>query len=348
VRVAKVDFTGSTFAGGSFLGAANSGTQASSSEKPVTPKAVLSWQPDRENLFYLGASKGYRVGGVNVGVGNICGGDLETLGLPLGSDGLRHVPTQFSSDSLWSYEIGGKNAFLDHRLQIDSSLFLINWKNIQQNVYLPSCGEQFTANLGQVQSRGGDIDVQFRALDTLLVGLTVAYTDARFTKSSCAGVLQYDAAAVRSDGTLGACTGIVNGAPEQAPQIVSAGNRLVGAPWTIMASVEESFGEWNGHTPYLRADYQFTNAQTALLPGQSDRNALFDQTIPGLPQTKNLQLRTGFRWSGYDVSLFAQNVLDQHPTLFKSRDIADPASDQLYFARGVRPRTIGITATYRY
>lgn len=341
VRVSKVDFTGSTFAGGSFLGAPNSGTQASSSEKPVTPKAVVSWQPDRENLFYLSASKGYRVGGVNVGVGTICGLDLATLGLPIGSDGLRHVPTQFSSDSLWSYEIGGKNTFLNHRLQIDSSLFLINWKNIQQNVYLPSCGEQFTANLGQVQSRGGDIDVQFRPIDTLLLGLTVAYTDARFTKSSCAGVLQYD-------GTAGLCTGVVNGAPQSAPPIVSEGNRLVGAPWTIMASAEETFGEWNGHTPYVRADYQFTNAQTALLPGQDSRNALFDTTVPGVPQTKNLQMRAGFRWSGYDVSFFAQNVLDQHPVLFKSRDIADPASDQLYFGRGVRPRTVGVTATYRY
>src|SRR5450631_1916023 len=190
VRVSKVDFTGTTFAGGSFLGAPNSGTEASSSEKPVTPKAVLSWQPNHENLFYLSASKGYRVGGVNVGVGTICGQDLQTLGLPVGTDGLRHVPNGFSSDSLWSYEIGGKNTFLDHRLQIDSSLFVINWKNIQQNVYLPSCGEQFTANLGQVQSRGGDIDVQYRPIEPLTLGVTVAYTDARFTKSSCAGVLR--------------------------------------------------------------------------------------------------------------------------------------------------------------
>jgi len=348
LRVSKVDFTGSTFAGGAFLGTPNSGTQASSSEKPVTPKAVLSWQPNRENLFYLSASKGYRVGGVNVGVGTICGGDLQTLGLPIGSDGLRHVPTQFASDNLWSYEIGGKNTFMDHRLQIDSSLFVINWKNIQQNVYLPSCGEQFTANLGQVQSRGGDIDVQFRPIDTLILGLTVAYTDARFTKSSCAGILQFDPAAVQPDGVVGACAGLVNGVASTAPPVVSEGNRLVGAPWSIMASAEKTFGEWNGHTPYLRADYQFTNAQTALLPGQDGRNALFDQTIPGLPQTKNLQLRAGFRWNGYDVSLFAQNVLDQNPVLFKSRDIAYDQTDNLYFGRGVRPRTVGVTATYRY
>ena len=203
VRVARVDFTGTSVAGGAFTGGPLTSFVASGSEKPVTPKGVFAWQPDHDNMFYLSAAKGYRVGGVNVGVGTICNGDLASIGVPLGPDGNRHVPGTYSSDSLWSYEIGGKNTFLDHRLQINTSLFLINWKNIQQNVYLPSCGEQFTANLGQVQSRGGDIDVQYRPIDPLTLGLTVAYTDARFTKSSCAGVLEYSSpncvGPVRSD-----------------------------------------------------------------------------------------------------------------------------------------------------
>ena len=341
LRLSKVDFTGSTYAGGPFLGTPNSGTSASSSEKPVTPKAVLSWQPDRNNLYYASASKGYRVGGVNVGVGTICGGDLQTLGLPVGSDGMRHVPTQYSSDNLWSYELGGKNTLPSHTLQVDWSVFWINWKNIQQNVYLPSCGEQFTANLGQVQSRGGDIDILFRPIETLMLDLTVAYTDAKFTKSSCAGALAFDS-------TTGLCSGVVNGAPSTAPPIVSEGNRLLGAPWTIMAAVEKTFLDWKGRNPYVRADYQFTTAQTALLPSQDSHNALYDTTLPGLPQTKNLQLRAGLRWNGYDISLFANNVLDQHPLMFESRDIAYDPTDNLYFGRGVRPRTLGITATYRY
>jgi len=277
---------------------------------------------------------------VNVSVGNICGADLQTLGLPTGADGMRHVPDSFSSDNLWSYELGSKNTFLDHRLQIDSSLFLIDWKNIQQNVYLPSCGEQFTANLGQVQSRGGELDLLFRPIDTLMLELTVAYTDARFTRSSCAGVLQFDA-------SVGLCTGVVNGVPSSAPPIVSEGNRLPGAPWSITVAAEKTLA-WQERHPYVRVDYQFTNAQTALLPNQDTRNALFDATLPGLPQTRNLQLRAGLRWHGYDVSLFGQNLLDQNPVLFKSRDIANNMTDNLYFARGVRPRTVGLTVTYRY
>ena len=341
LRVSKVDFTGSTYTGGPFLGTPPTATSASASEKPVTPKAVLSWQPDHSNLYYLSASKGYRIGGVNVGVGTICAADLQTLGLPLGTDGQRHVPSEYASDNLWSYEIGGKNTFLEHTLQVDWSVFWINWKNIQQNVYLPSCGEQFTANLGQVRSRGGDLNILFRPVDSVMLDLTIAYTDAKFNKSSCAGVLSFDAAS-------GLCSGVVNGQVSTAPPIVSDGNRLLGAPWSILAAVEKTFGDWKGRSPYLRADYQFTSAQTALLPNQDTRNALNDPTIPGLPQTRNLQLRAGLRWNGYDISLFANNVLDQHPRLFASRDIADDDTDRLYFGRGVRPRTLGLTATYRY
>jgi iron complex outermembrane recepter protein len=337
LRASKVDYTGTSVAGGAFTGGPLTSFVASGSEKPVTPKAVVAWQPDRDNMFYVSAAKGYRVGGVNVGVGTICNGDLASIGVPLGSDGNRHVPETYSSDSLWSYEIGGKNTFLDHRLQIDSSLFVINWKNIQQNVYLPSCGEQFVANLGQVQSRGGDIDVQYRPIEPLTLGLTVAYTDARFTKSSCAGVLVYSSPN---------CVDPSDPSSTFRP-IVTEGNRLLGAPWSFVGSAEYVFAEWKSKAPYVRADFQYQTAQTALLPGQDSNNGLNDTTIPGLPVNKNLNLRGGMRWDGLDVSLFANNVTDAHPQLFLSRDIAAPFDEQ-YFARSVRPRTIGVTATYRY
>jgi outer membrane receptor protein involved in Fe transport len=341
VRLSKVDYDGTTYSGGAFAGEPPYATQASGSEKPVTPKFVLSWQPNQDNLYYASVAKGYRVGGVNPPVAATCQGDLATLGLPIGPNGQRETPIAYESDSLWSYEIGAKNSLLDRRFEINSSLFIIDWKNIQQNVYLPSCGYTFTANLGQVQSRGGDIDIKFRPGEALMLGLTVGYTDAKYTRASCAGVLQFDA-------NSGLCAGIVDGTATTAPPVVSAGNRLVGAPWTILTSAERTFREWNGRRPYLRIDYQFTTAQTALLPGQDTHNALNDPTIPGLPETKNLQLRAGCRWNGYDVSLFAQNVLDQNPVLFESRDINNNATDNLYFIRGQRPRTIGVTATYRY
>ena len=165
VRGSKVDYFGSSILGGTSLGTPTLSSEASFSEKPVTPKFVLAWQPDRDNLYYLSAAKGYRVGGINIGIGTICESDLTALGLPVGPDGNRVVPDKYSNDSLWSYELGAKNTLLERRMQINSSIFFVNWKNIQQNVYLPSCGEQFVANLGQVHSKGGEVDMTVRPID---------------------------------------------------------------------------------------------------------------------------------------------------------------------------------------
>lgn len=69
--------------------------------------------------------------------------------------------------------------------------------------------------------------------------------------------------------------------------------------------------------------------------------------LSGLPQTKELSLRSGMRWEGLDVSLFAKNLFDQHPVLFENRDFA-ASYVTLYWQRSVAPRTIGLTASYRY
>ena len=343
LRVSKIDYTGSNYITGPFQ-ASTFVSDSSGSERPVTPKAVLSWQPDRDHLVYVSAAKGFRPGGVNVGVGDICQGDLRNLGLPLvpgSTTDQRQTPAGFSSDSLWSYEIGDKSTFLDHRLQVNSSLFYIDWKDIQQSVFLPTCGVNINFNLGKVRSLGGDIAMLYRPINALTLDLSVAYTDAKFTKSSCTGVLTFSS---------GACTGTdpTTGQPVSALPIVSKGDRLLAAPWTFTAAVEYQFGELGGRKPYARIDYQHAAAQKGLVSNVNPSNALADTTLSMLPVTTNLAVRGGFRFSGFDVSLFAQNLTNTHPVLVRSRDINDSNTTQLYFEHGVRPRTIGVTATYRH
>ncbi len=355
LRVSKIDVDGTTGFGGAFSLVPLSPlitAEQKSSEKPVTPKFVLAYQPDHDDMYYISAGKGYRAGGINIQVSFSCDGNLETLGLPVGADGHPHVPGSYTSDSLWSYEIGAKNTVLDRTLQINTSLFVIDWKKIQQNVYLPSCGEQYAANLGSVRSQGGDIDITYKPVQPLTLGLTVAFTDAKYTQNSCAGSL-VPVGNVCHDAVAGT----------NAPPVVSKGDRLLGAPWTVLASAEFAapVAAFGGRIGYIRADYQRTTTQTALIPGIDNRNALFDDSVPGLPSTSDLSLRMGLRFSGVDLSVYGNNLTNEHPLLFASRDIAADcitgapcapngpfSTDNLYFGRGVRPLTVGVTATYRY
>ncbi|HWS68966.1 MAG TPA: TonB-dependent receptor, partial [Steroidobacteraceae bacterium] len=303
LRVSRLDYSGLDIVTGPLLGTTIN-TASSGTERPVTPKAALSWQPDRDDLVYISASKGFRPGGPNVPVGPTCAGNLASLGLT-------QVPGQYGSDSLWSYEIGSKNTFFDHRLQIDSSLFLVDWSGIQQNVYLPGCGQLYTANLGKARSEGGDIEVLYRPIDVLTFDFTAAYTDARLTKTSCAGSQSsYDAASSSCVAAGGAA----------ARPVASDGDALLGAPWSFTASSEYHFPEWQGRVPYFRVDFQHSTAQKSLLSGQNPKNALFDNTIPGLPVVNNLSLRAGLRFSGFDLSAYANNVTNAHPLLLESRD----------------------------
>ena len=75
--------------------------------------------------------------------------------------------------------------------------------------------------------------------------------------------------------------------------------------------------------------------------------------IPGLPVTRNLSLRAGARFGGVDLSVYGNNLTNAHPLMYAARDIyplplGAPTTDTLYFGRGVRPLTVGVTATYRY
>ena len=221
VRVSRDIIDGESLVGGPFLGQAAITSKGSTSETPVTPKAVLSWQPNPDNLIYASAAKGFRPGGVNSGVGDYCAANLAALGIPVGPDGQRDAPASYQSDSLWSYEIGAKNTMLNRRVQLNSSLFLIDWSHLQQNVILGQCGLEYTGNLGYVQSVGGDIALMMRPLEALSVTLTAAYVHARYTETSCA------TSAI-------SCTG----PNATAAPVVSEGDRLVGAPWSFSAIAE--------------------------------------------------------------------------------------------------------------
>jgi outer membrane receptor protein involved in Fe transport len=260
-------------------------------------------------------------------VSRYCVGRKALCGPNLASIGLNAPPGTYSSDSLWSYELGAKNTLLGGRLQINASLFVIDWSNIQQAVYLTACGQNFVENLGKVQSHGGDVELQVRPIDPLQPGLSVAYVDAKYTKTVCAGP--------------SSCTG-ANAASQP---VVSEGDRLPGAPWAILTSAEYSFKPVHDRKPYLRLDYQVSTAQTTELPIQDPNNGVSDPTFTGLPKIETLQMRAGMRWNGFDLSQFGKNLTDAHPLLSQTRDTT--ASD-LFFAHSIRPRTIGVTATYRY
>jgi outer membrane receptor protein involved in Fe transport len=318
LRYGRAAYAGRAYYAGPVVGTPVS-SSGSFTEYPVTPKVGLDYRVDAHTMVYVSVAKGYRIGGTNPAVGRFCYGGPQSA---LGSIGLTQVPPKYDADSVWSYEVGSKGSFAGGRALIDASAYIIKWNDIQQNVALNACGFQFTANLGEAQSRGFDLRAEFKLVDMLSVGGTVGVTDAFYSKT-------------------------VKLAPT-ALAIVEEGDHITGSPWKIGL-----FGEANfpllAYDGYARIDFQYAAKQTELVPGQDPLDGRYGRWFPSVPAQSYTFLRSGVRIGAYDFSIFVQNLIDTHPRLTVNQDVAAPTGGTpLLYVISWRPRTIGVTLTVHY
>ncbi|HEY0269560.1 MAG TPA: TonB-dependent receptor [Sphingomonas sp.] len=310
LRVSRNKFDSHNFATGAF-NFATTDDRGKTSETPVTPKFSLEWQADRNTLLYATAAKGFRVGGANPSIPvAACGADLDARGY---GDG---APTTYASDSLWSYEGGAKSKLFGGRTQISASVFHIHWKNIQQNVYLSGCGLQFTDNLGAVNSNGFDLQVN-QKLGALTLNVAVGYTRARFS-------------------------GDIFAQPGDAVPRIRKGDAIEPRPWTVVAGGQYDFSLL-GRKSYLRADYTFRGGHAKTRYEDEDTTS-YDPTILESQTESAVNLRAGLLFGPLDLSAFATNLLDDHPRLTHYAEGTDP----IFRETTLTPRTVGLTASYRY
>jgi len=148
------------------------------SETGFSPKGSVSYKLTEHDLVYVSANKGFRPGGGNGFVPtNNCAFDLATLGLS-------NAPSTYKSDSLWNYEIGSKNSFLDGQMVVNASGYYIDWKNIQQSVSLPNCGFAFIGNVGAAKVKGAEVELKFAVIRGLTLATSATYADAYLTQSA--------------------------------------------------------------------------------------------------------------------------------------------------------------------
>ena len=272
-------------------------------ETPFTPKLGLSYQIDKNDMVYATASKGYRIGGATPPLPPAaCGGEF---------------PTSYNSDTVMSYELGTKDRFFDRSLQITSSAYYINWKNIQQPIYVPTCGIQYTANVGDAVSKGFDFEAQWQPIHGLELEASVGYTDAEFSKD-----------ALSSDGQI----------------LAKKGDALDVTPWTVALGAQYRFA-LREHDSFVRADYEFASKRTKPIPGEDPNTTYYDSGLVPNPVTNQVSLRAGITIAKVDWAIYAENLFNAHPRLNLQHQ------DQyttLYEAETLRPLTVGFAASYRY
>ena len=258
----------------------------------TTPKFSLTYAATPDMTLYASASEGYRIGGSEIYISpSLCAQDLANLGLS-------SAPGTFNSDSLWSYEGGLKGRFFDDTLSIDVDGYYLQWKNIQQTVNLPICGYTITTNVGNAESYGPELEVNYKPVRDLTLGLSTEYTHDALTKVTS---------------SVGA----------------SVGDHILNVPeWMATFRVDYSRRLADDLKGFVRADYDWTGPS----------NGAFSPTNPDYsrPVYSVLNGSLGVNLHGYEISLFAKNLLDDKKIIQRPSLLFEPE------AYTVRPFTAGL------
>jgi iron complex outermembrane recepter protein len=314
-RIARDSIDYSIYQTGPFAGGTSYGT-GKQSQTVKDPKVGVNFQLDDDNLFYVSAAKGDRIGGVNAPFPLT--GSCLTL---LNQIGLNGIPPTYQGDSLWSYEIGSKNRLFNGRFVLQASAFHIDWSNVQQAVSLPPnlCPETFTSNLGKATSNGGDLQATARIGDAWELGLAIGYTKAKDSQTLGPGAIQY----------------------------VTSGQQInpYAAPWTVVPSAQYSFMLFQRYKAYMRADDEFHSKNPGPFAQQFANNVAVDPNFIANPSTNVLNVHLGATWNTVETSIYALNVLNSHPLLYNTALETAQFVGPTYT---IRPLTVGVRGIYRW
>ena len=126
----------------------------------LTPRFRIS-----SNLMaYARIASGYRPGGPNP------------------SSAAFGTPPSFEPDKTQNYEIGLKGDVFEHLLSFDTSLYYIDWKDIQLSFVNAAGTASFFSNGSRAKSQGLEISVQSKPLEGTNISAWVAFNQAELTQ----------------------------------------------------------------------------------------------------------------------------------------------------------------------
>lgn len=322
------------------------------------PQVTLDWKYAEDALLFASAAKGFKPGGVDT-TGNT--GFVD------------EVSRQFEPENLLAMELGSKNEFLDRRLRLNGALFYNNYtdQQVPVNVQVGTLPQTGTINIGESETYGVELSVDFRATDNIDLGLRYTYTHAEFTDYEVpAGPLSFAPSTTGGSGVITDPTGTVvrpgsisdrsesllagfvpennslaAGNPNNLGVIFGAtGYRVPRVPENqLTAIIRYGFNVGSGRA-YIGADAQY----------QSKR-FLNQYNLYWLPDFTRVNLQAGFdvgAWSiqGYVNNLFDDDTITNGGTssLFGFFDLRNNQLPRQGVLIAPDKRLIGIRATYRF
>jgi outer membrane receptor protein involved in Fe transport len=285
------------------------------------PRFTLQYRWSDTLQFYASAAQGSKSGGFNTAA-------------TLASD----VP--FNPESNWTYELGAKGNLFDGALSFDAAIFSIDWSDVQlQAPPTPPSLTPITRNFGEVEARGAELALAWRAADWATFNLGVGYTDPKFTGR---GSVDLAANTITFCLTDPRCSGDIiqitppGGTPRNALSL--DGNQLPrSSQWTVSAGADLERALTPVWTGYARGNYRFESEQF-MAPNNFAR--IGDRHL--------LALRVGAFSDTFDVALWGENLTDDStPLITGFATLLNTALTEQQVVLST-PRTWGVTASWKF
>jgi iron complex outermembrane recepter protein len=175
----------------------------------------LTWHITPDTMVYYTYSQGFRPGGFNRtasadGVVSLAAVAPYTAGVKTTDQ--FYKPAGYNSDNLINNEIGAKTEFLDHRLQLNASLYKMKWEGVQIPLFDPSQlgNTTFVTNGPTYEVKGIELQVVARPIEQLTIQGSSSWNSTNQISAPC---LQSDVPAAKGNPTpQGQCITVVNGA----------------------------------------------------------------------------------------------------------------------------------------
>lgn len=248
-----------------------------------------------EAMIYARVATGYRPGGGCTGCGNA----------------VEHTPDFYYSDSIVNYEVGFKGEFLDRRLQLDTSLFDIDWKNIQ--LVVANGGFPYLGNGAGAVSRGAELSLSYVMTANLRLQATAGYTDAHLTAD----------------------------APNEGG---ASGNQLpLSARWTASVSADYRRPIDERKSLSFGGSYRYRDKIVNQFAGSAQIPGFAGGTLP-MPPQNIVNLYTGLTIAQIALRLYATNAFNNR-SYTGAPFLVDPTKP--WFVP-IQPRTIGLSVDYQF
>jgi outer membrane receptor protein involved in Fe transport len=321
-------------------------TASSGSASGVNPKFDLSWQMTPQQLWYVTAARGFRMGGTDqpftgyltsVSAGacaapsslNIilqCGlqqklsatatnpGGYYTPNAQFPNATSQGVP-QFKSDSVWNYELGEKGEFFDRQLTLNADVYYERWNSPELATNVSGFG--YTVNGSNASILGAEVELWLKLPAGFSFAGNLGYADSKFLSNS-------------------AITGYVKGTEiPDSPKVTSSVTLRNVQPLSDKLELTSSLS------------YNYIGERTNAPYGETVTLYNENQILVHLPAYGLMNLRAGIKSGDWSLNLFANNLLNKEALLDTQPQInLQTAAFTRYIVN--QPRTIGLDVNYSF